>query len=56
LKCGYGEKWRKKISWVDKISNEELLAEVEETTKIIQRRQRLDLTYFEASESDIIEG
>ena len=56
MKCGYGKEW-KKISWVDKISNEEVLAKVEEDRqimKIIQQRQHHWTWHFEAS--DVIAG
>jgi len=33
LKCECGKKW-KKNSWMDKISNEELLAKVEENRRL----------------------
>ena len=49
LKCGYGEEW-KKISWVDKISSEEVLAKVEENRQMSSSRDITGLDIFEASE------
>jgi len=41
LKCGFGKEWKKNYLWVDKISNEEMLAKVEENRhimKIVQQK------------------